>query len=504
MTLARLRIFDETPSARVRRVCRIAFACYMAMVLWGAWHHVPWGDEADPWVMAVHTNFHNFIRYFSYTGHPPLWLVVLMPLARLGLPVESMQVLNASFAAGAAWLLLFRSPFALWLKLVFLFSVGMGFQYPVVSRGYMLMIMLMFLLAQHYEGRLRCPLKYGALLALLFNTESFVIVPAALLAVFFTWECLQQAQGRWRYVAAVGIAVVGAMVAFVSLLPVDTIDDMQRFYREPHVTPKAFFNQLRYGFLSVTYYHHIRDMYPLIGGVAQEYCLIPAFLVLGLMAVLLRNTRWLLVMLSWLIWFYIIFVYFYPGTYWHGELFPVFVMWTLWLYRKSGQEEPETSQRMDRFAYRGLAWCLMVVFLMGDYTNYLSHRDWERMPYSGSREMAEYMREKGYDKVVVLSLACYKTSSISAYLPDTLFWISGQDRISHYQLWGVYEDICLKQQNRVTQEVLDKAADREQIVLTSGKMLIAEEVPFRVLRYTRGLLESFGLYAIGPLKKVEE
>src|SRR5262245_21462296 len=248
-----LDLFSVTDREQTRSVRLIAFACYCALLAVNVSVHTLWADEADLWVMARETNLHDFLRYFAYAGHPPLWFAVVFPFARLGFPVVAMQVVNAAFAAGVAWLVFFRSPLSTWLCVTFMFSMYMAFQYAVVARGYMLMTLLLFLLAASYRQRFERPWRYSVLLGLLFNSEAFVFAPVAALAVWYAVECWRR-DDRTRFRMAVVTTVVLALVAVASLLPLDGLGTMDARYRSTAHFYGAFGTNVRRAFFPVVYW----------------------------------------------------------------------------------------------------------------------------------------------------------------------------------------------------------------------------------------------------------
>lgn len=486
-------------------LCCAVLLGYWTLVAFGAWHHTLWGDEADPWVMARETDWHDFLRYFSYTGHPPLWFSVLFPFARAGFPISTMQVINVLFAMAVSWLVLFRSPFSLWFRIGFLFTVGMGFQYAVVTRGYMMMILLMFLLAVLYPRRFACRWRYGMLLALLFNTESFVIVPTAVLAVSYTLECLWRQGGLRRYGFPIGLAGLGALISLLSLLPFDGMENMQSYYRSDHHFYGAFFRNIRTGFFSETVWYGLPVIFPFLHGVpyVQAVALGLGSLLLVVTAALVRRSRWIVFLAAWVGWFYVIFTFLYHGWYWHALLFPVFVTWTLWLFSVSGAGR--LPIRFGRGLRLAMALCFLPMLAAGPHATLLAHRDGYRTPYSGSKAMAAYIRQHGYDRQVLVSLVCFCTSSLSGYLPDTLFWITGEKRIAPYIIWGAAQDRCTRSWNILSVEAAEKARTEPLLVIATSSTIklppdLAPHLAVEQLHATPGLMERFVLLRVGPAR----
>lgn len=134
----------------------------------------------------------------------------------MGLPLEYVCYINMYLSLLMAWLLLYRSPFALWLKALYLFSIGMSYQYAVVSRGYMLLTDLFFLIATTYPSRLQHPWRYGALLACLGNSEAFAAFATSFLSLSFARDLWQAHPRRFKPLL---LPALGGLIAVLAMLP---------------------------------------------------------------------------------------------------------------------------------------------------------------------------------------------------------------------------------------------------------------------------------------------
>lgn len=487
----RLRLYAPATPA-VLRGLKHAFLAYALLVAWSVSQHTLWADEADVWVMARETNWHDGIRFFSYTGHPPLWFSYLFIFARPGLPIEAMQWANAALGLAAAWLVLLHSPFAPWLRVALVFTQGLSFQYPVICRGYMLMLLLLFLIAHLYPTRHQRPWRYGALLALAFCTEAFAMPAIGVLGLYFAWERWHSQPRRW--LGPVVLAALGGLLALASLLPWDGLDDMQGYYKKPKFYSNAFLNNIAQGFFPWALWDKLVQAFPELKQKTWRYlfCLAPGVLalLLGLWSV---TWRWRLVMLAWLVTFFGIFSFLYYGQTWHAQLFPFFLAWTLWLHHSGGEPTPAPP------AQRALPWVWLPALAFSLASAVVTHYGNARTPYSGGKDMANFIRRQGYDKGMLTSLVCFQTGTLSGYLPGTKLWIVGEDREAPYIIWGRYQDECAGQYyNRVSLRFLERARQERLIVFTTQPVQFPPKLQPKQLRYSPGTHEQFFLYAVGP------
>ncbi len=119
------------------------YAVLLAIV---SWKHTFWRDEAQAWLIArSSTSLASVVHNVRYEGHPPLWHFLLYLISRFTWNPEWMKVPNYLFSVGAAVLILSATKVPAWVRIGFVFSYFMLFEYAVVDRNYM--IGVMFLLA---------------------------------------------------------------------------------------------------------------------------------------------------------------------------------------------------------------------------------------------------------------------------------------------------------------------------------------------------------------------
>lgn len=135
---------DPTPRANLRR----RWAPLVLLALWAALlalllsRHEPWKDELQAWLLARDSpSLGALWTNTRYEGHPLLWHLLLMPLARLFVCPPAMQALHWAIATAAAAVLLLRAPFPLWLRAGLAFSYLPLFEYGVLSRNYSLAVL---------------------------------------------------------------------------------------------------------------------------------------------------------------------------------------------------------------------------------------------------------------------------------------------------------------------------------------------------------------------------
>lgn len=152
--------------------------------------HEPFFDEAEAWQIARCVSLRTlFLETTHYEGHPPLWHLILMPLAKSGAPYElSLTLVSLVFMGTAVFLILRYAPFPRLVRLLLPFTYFFFYQYGVISRVYCVMTLAFVLLAMTYRHRNERPGRYVAALILLCMTMAYGLILAGGLALVWLWE----------------------------------------------------------------------------------------------------------------------------------------------------------------------------------------------------------------------------------------------------------------------------------------------------------------------------
>ncbi len=166
---------------------------YAALLITVISFHEPWFDEAESWLIARDASYRDMIfTNPHYEGHPPLWWLLLSVPAKLGVPYEpGLKTVQVIFAVLGAALVLFKSPFSLWVRSLLPFTYFLFFQYGVLSRPYSVMLCAFCLAAITWEERNGRPYRFCLSLCLLCLTSAYGILIAGGIALPWLFEILK-------------------------------------------------------------------------------------------------------------------------------------------------------------------------------------------------------------------------------------------------------------------------------------------------------------------------
>jgi hypothetical protein len=184
-----------TPIRSLVQRCRTGDAFFSGAVLLvfltfgiiGLRHHEMWRDEVYGWLAARDSStLTELLRNTRYDPHFKLWNFILWFLTRFTRNCEAMQWLHLMLATAAVWLFVQCSPFTRLQKALFSFGYFPLYEYCVVCRNYVLIVLLTFLFCALFTYRTRSHLALSAVLFLLMNVNIFgVLIAIALAAVMF-------------------------------------------------------------------------------------------------------------------------------------------------------------------------------------------------------------------------------------------------------------------------------------------------------------------------------
>ena len=166
----------------------LALAAYSILVLAAIYHHEPWADEAQSWLIARDVSLRDlWLTRLHYEGTPGLWQTLLHGLIALRLPYAAYNYVAGLLGIAAAWLVMRFAPFPLFVRLLLPFTFFLAYQYAVIARSYDLIPVLLFGCAAIYRHAERRLWLFTLLLCLLAAVSVHGLVLSACIAAGFLW-----------------------------------------------------------------------------------------------------------------------------------------------------------------------------------------------------------------------------------------------------------------------------------------------------------------------------
>ena len=397
----------------------VLFAALLTLV---SVFHEPWFDEAQSWQIAKCASLRDILLEIPHNeGHPPLWHLILLIPAKLGVPFEpGLKCVGLLISTAAVAVLLFCSPFPRPVKLLLPFSYFIFYQYGVIVRPYGLMFLSFYLLAIAFRTRSEKPWRFFFALLFLCLCSAYGLVFAGGVSLVWLAEIFAQHRSgrgyslkglvRDRRVHALLVLLLIALLLIAEFMP----------RPDTYAVTLAQENSFLIRFLIMLFSlipeslcimsSWFSSISLLAGGQIEVAYLLPALL-LGLLA---WFGLWLLSPKGRFGYFavpYLLFsifgaiVYFYAH---HTGLALGFLLFWLWtaledadcgengrrLLKRLETSVPDIRARLRRFRIPALLVCCLPLLIPVYWTVNSAVLD-IRSAYASGRDLSQYLRETG-------------------------------------------------------------------------------------------------------------
>ncbi|MBP7830650.1 MAG: hypothetical protein KA248_12110 [Kiritimatiellae bacterium] len=177
----------------------VALAVYAAMTFILIPRHELWRDEAADWLYARWgPSLGAVLHDLGYQTDPGGWHTTLYILLKLVPHPYTMQVFHSLMAIAGAFLFIRFGPFSRTEKILYPFGFFVFYEYNIVARNYVPILLFLCLAATLYGQRFRRPWLYLLPLALMAQTHMYGGLFAGTLVLLYVTELAFAHRTRWR------------------------------------------------------------------------------------------------------------------------------------------------------------------------------------------------------------------------------------------------------------------------------------------------------------------
>ena len=189
------------------------FVLLVAIATVRALTHVMWRDELEVFMLAQgYASLFDLFRSLGYTGHPGLWPALVWLITKATSDPFWMQAAHTVLAVTASAIVYRWAPFSKAERILLLASYFLFFEYFVISRSYVLLVLIGFAFAAIRQHRPDWNLAPWLLLGLLANVHLLGTIWSMALGVILAIEQVRRAPalfaGGAGYLAMLALAVV--------------------------------------------------------------------------------------------------------------------------------------------------------------------------------------------------------------------------------------------------------------------------------------------------------
>ncbi|MFT7250608.1 MAG: hypothetical protein ACI9FW_000321 [Flavobacterium sp.] len=193
---------------------------YFVISLIGIQHHELWLDESHHWLLARDSSsFLELIKNTRYEGHPILWNILLYQITRFTLNPFWMQFLHILISTTVVFIFLKKAPFNWIFKTLFIFGYFMLFEYNIISRNYILGVLILFLAALSFRNREKNFIKICIYLVIASNIHLMFSVIAFALFLTLLFERYQNKKFDKSMLIGTSLFLLGLILAAIQITP---------------------------------------------------------------------------------------------------------------------------------------------------------------------------------------------------------------------------------------------------------------------------------------------
>jgi hypothetical protein len=411
------------------------FGLLQAFNLYVLLNHAMWRDELHTWSMVRNSSTLMDLFYnMRYEGFPPLWFIALWGLSFLSSAPLTMQLFHFACSLVAQLLVMFKAPFSLKMKFAIIAGYYISFEYCIISRAYVLGVLIIFIYCSFDEWLSSRPLARGTILGLLANTSvygsilSLAIVVNDIVEVIISknTNCFGSSRKLGQFLLTYGLFLSVAITFMVP--PADSFFAVGWDFKPPVLKTFALFCRsliclLPVPVAKVTFWNSLYFF-----EVGAKVAFLVSMGIIALLWFALRSSpRYLRLFAIGFIGIWTFQVIKYIGYVRHAGTVMILFIACIWLAAKSSKINGSPASFFSQIAIWVILAMNLVAWGMASYYHF-------RYDFSGSREMAQFIRNYNNTLPIVADID-YATYSVAGYL-DRPFYYARKGKLESFLLWN--------------------------------------------------------------------
>jgi hypothetical protein len=397
-------------------------------------NHEMWRDELQSWLTAKNSSslvslFHNT----RYDGHPMLWCVCLHFLSRLTDQPIIMQMFHLLIATATIYIFARFSPFTRLQKILFAFGYFPLYEYAAISRDYALGVFFFFGFCSVFPARIKNYFVPFCFLSLLTQTNVYGLIIAILCGSILIYEYFIQDYPRgplinrkMQLVISLSIFILGIFCSILQLIPPSDSGYAVGWSLSLHVrsilntattlwTSYIPIPKLDYHFWNT----NILTSQPL------KVFLSFIVLSLSLLSLVKKPIPFFFYFLGTISILAFTHIKYFGFLRHHGHLFIIFIA-SLWISNNYPDREFKRRffNNLSNLFHKNRS--IFIALILSAHVMasvFACVMDWVH-PFSASKEVATYIKDKGMDNLPMLGYIDFSVSAVAGHLNRGVYYPS--------------------------------------------------------------------------------
>lgn len=399
--------------------------------------HAMWRDELQTWsIVRESASLPELLHNIRYDGFPLLWYLLLWVLSPITASPHAMQLFHFSAAAISQLLIMTRSPFSGTVKLAMVAGYYFSFEYCIISRAYVLGVLIIVIFCAFHAWFEERPLAKGILLGLLANTSVYgAIASLAFVAgeQLTAFTCRHRTAARTSTSSRIGRFAFAytplLAAAVVVMIPAqggnyaDGWDFSPSLEKVIYSGCKTLISLVPLPEIKQTFWNSLL----LLDSGVWLAVMTSATLLCAVWLLLRPSPRYLAVFSVGALGVWIFNITKYSGFVRHTGIVLILLVACLWCMEN---EHPQTA----RSSLKSVAlWVVLSINLAAWMIAAFFHAT---VPFSGSREMAQIIQQSGREAYPVVADLDGATSTVASYLQKPFYYATNR-KLETFIRWSV-------------------------------------------------------------------
>ncbi len=428
-------IIDKNISSKF--VWIITFLFFSVSIL-GILHHEMWRDELQSWLVAK--DAHSIAELFknsTYEGHPMGWYLLLFFVNIFTSSPFAMQILNVLIGTAFIFMFVKHSGFSLLQSVLFVFGYYTLFEFTQIARSYNLELLLLASFCVLYKNAPKNMWPIFVSLILLANTSAFGLLFAICLGTLFYVDMVFNISNKFnsnistkKIVAVSFLFLIGIIFSIIQIKPeqgnlVSTeISSLLDFERLETIISRVYNSFFLLPDISLLPHWNFSGTMRLDSQNVPLYFIFSCFIIICTSLIFYRKPLLLFFYLTIITGIIILCdITFLLSVRYVGRIFIAYIF-ILWIAKYFPEYHFKNS--INRFfAISGKkiqSVFLLIVLSFQLVAGILYYYNDFKLPFSGSQEIAHFIRQQHLDTIPIVGSQDYAVSPLSALLDKNIFY----------------------------------------------------------------------------------